>query len=51
MDAICIVLEHENGDAIVSFFPYEKDQFGQIAYGEVFSVKGEHNFFGGEGPA
>jgi hypothetical protein len=44
-DAICTLLEHEDGEAVVQFLPYEIDQAGHIKYGEVFSVQGENNFF------
>ncbi|MBC7782341.1 MAG: hypothetical protein H7144_00760 [Burkholderiales bacterium] len=44
-DAICVQLEHVNGEAIEIYVPYRKGWLGKIKYGELFASKGKSAFF------
>jgi hypothetical protein len=44
-EAICAVLEHEDGDAINVFLPYKKHLLGRIKYGEVFATQATPSIF------
>jgi len=38
-DAICTMLEHQNGDSGKAYVPYKKGWFGKIRDGEVFATR------------
>lgn len=40
-DAVCVHMEHREGDALDVFLPYEKKRFRGIAFGEVFASPSE----------
>jgi hypothetical protein len=44
-DAICVRVEHENGEAADVFLPYKKGWFGKIRYGELFGAARQREFF------
>ncbi len=44
-DAICVQLEHADGEAIEIYVPYSKGWFGKIKYAELFASKGTPMFF------
>lgn len=44
-DAICVSLEHECGETMDVFEPYQKKWFGRIRYGELFASEREPQFF------
>ena len=44
-DAICVGLEHQNGEAVDVCVPYKKGWFGKIAYGKLFAAKRTRGFF------
>lgn len=44
-DAICVRLEHLEGDAVQVFLPYRKGWFGRYRFGELFAVTGEREIF------
>ena len=44
-DAICVSLEHEGGETMDVFEPYQKKWFGRIGYGELFAKEREAQFF------
>lgn len=44
-DAICVQLEHSDGEAIRVFVPYKKGWVGKIKYGEMFANQGTPAFF------
>lgn len=44
-DAICVRLEHADGEAIEIYVPYKKGWFGKIKYGELFASRGKPVFF------
>ena len=46
MDAICVRLEHADGEAIDVFLPYRKASSGQITYTQLFAAQAEPNVFG-----
>ena len=44
-DAICVRLEHSNGEAVDVFLPYRRGQSGEYEYGELFAGRGKHDIF------
>ncbi len=44
-DAICVRLEHVEGDTVEVYLPYRKKFFGKIAFGELFAARGECAIF------
>jgi hypothetical protein len=44
-DAICIGLEHQSGEAIDIFVPYQKGLLGKYSYGELFASQRDRQFF------
>ena len=44
-DAICLGLEHQNGEAVDVCVPYKKEGLGKIAYGKLFAAKRTKGFF------
>jgi hypothetical protein len=44
-DAICVRLEHADGEAVDVLLPYSKNALGDISYGELFAVKGGRSVF------
>jgi hypothetical protein len=45
-DAICVRLEHADGEAVDVFLPYRKGWFGKITYSDLFASQGERLVFG-----
>ncbi len=45
-DAICVSLEHESGQCMDVFVPYERGWFGKLKYGAMFAASRERQFFG-----
>jgi hypothetical protein len=45
-DAICARLRHSDSESIDVFLPYQKDESGEIMYGELFATQGEQDIFG-----
>lgn len=48
VDAICVRLEHNSGEAVDVFMPYRKGFTGRIEYGEFFAGNGQRIVFGNE---
>ncbi len=46
-NAICVQLEHAEGEAIDVYVPYSKQSEGEVAFGEMFAGPGEARIFGG----
>ena len=44
--AICVAVEHENGEAVDYYLPYRKGWFGRFKFGEVFSQSRRPRIFG-----
>ena len=44
-DAICVQLEHADGESIEIYLPYKKGWFGKVKYGELFANPGTPAFF------
>ena len=44
-DAICVQIEHADGEALVAYVPYRKGMLGRMKYGDLFANKGEPKFF------
>jgi hypothetical protein len=44
-DAICVSLEHIEGDSIELFLPYKKNWLGKVNYGELFATERMPRFF------
>jgi hypothetical protein len=44
-DAISVGLEHQSGEAVTVFLPYQKAWFGRIRYGELFASARDAQFF------
>lgn len=44
-DAICVSLEHQDGEAADIFVPYKKGWFGKMTYAELFGVTRKREFF------
>jgi len=47
VDAVQFALEHQNGEAVDVFLPYDLDSAGEVRYGELFAVRRERVFFSG----
>ncbi|MCA1732339.1 MAG: hypothetical protein LC732_01910 [Acidobacteria bacterium] len=45
IDAICVELEHANGEAIHVYLPYTIEPEGKVTYGELFATPGEQAIF------
>ncbi len=45
-DAICVRLEHSNGEAVHVFLPYRKRFLGKHKFGDLFAATGERDIFG-----
>ncbi len=45
VDAVQFALEHQNGEAVNVFLPYDLDSSGEVQYRELFATKREVNFF------
>lgn len=47
LDAICARLEHESGEAVDVYLPYQKARFGKrVSYREIFATPGQRSVFG-----
>ena len=44
-DAICVQLEHEDGEAVDVFLPYAVNSTGAVTYGDLFASPGERRIF------
>jgi hypothetical protein len=44
-DAIQIMLEHSEGEALNAFMPYEKQEQSEISYAPLFATPGEPRVF------
>lgn len=44
-DAICVELEHRDGEAVHVFLPYVVNSAGDVSYGEIFATPGEQVVF------
>ena len=44
-DAVQFALEHENGEALDVFLPYDLDSSGEVVCGELFATYREKQFF------
>jgi hypothetical protein len=44
-NAICASLEHQSGQFVEVFLPYNKGQSGEVNYGQVFAFKKDAKFF------
>ena len=44
-DAIACRLEHQNGEAVVTFLPYRKGLLGRYKYAELFATEGDRTIF------
>lgn len=44
-DAICVSLEHQDGEAVDVLLPYKKASFGRMAYGSGFVCPRDRSFF------
>jgi hypothetical protein len=44
-DAICVSVEHQNGEAADVCLPYKKGWFGNISHGEIFGAARKREFF------
>ena len=45
IDAIQFALEHQNGEAVNVFLPYNLDAAGEVIYGELFAAARDREFF------
>ena len=45
-DAICVRLEHLNGESVDVFLPYRKGWLGKYTFGDLFATKGDRRIFG-----
>ena len=43
--AICVELEHRDGEALEVYLPYSLDEKGTVTYGEMFALPGEQVIF------
>jgi hypothetical protein len=50
-DAISVGLEHQSGEAVTVFLPYQKGWFGKISYGGLFASARDAQFFRKSGTA
>ena len=44
-DAVHFALEHQNGEALDVFLPYDLDTAGEVVYGELFAMQRAKQFF------
>ena len=44
-DAICVRLEHADGEAVDAFLPYQKDGKGEVFWGDLFATRGSGGVF------
>lgn len=44
-DAVHFALEHNNGEALDVFLPYNLDSAGAVVYGEMFATERDRQFF------
>ena len=44
-DAICVRLEHSNGEAVHVFLPYRRGSQERYSFGELFAERGERDIF------
>ncbi len=44
-DAVQFALEHQNGEALDVFLPYDLDSAGEVRYGGLFAVRRDRQFF------
>src|SRR6266540_178583 len=44
-DAVCVRLEHADGEAIDVFVPYQKDNKGELTWGNLFATRGPGSVF------
>jgi hypothetical protein len=47
-DAICIRVEHAEGEAIQAFVPYRRGLFGKYKFGEIVAERGERRIWNGD---
>jgi hypothetical protein len=45
-DAICARLRHSDSESLDVFLPYQKDEAGEITFGELFATQGDQDIFG-----
>ena len=45
IDAVQFALEHQNGEAVDVFLPYNLDSAGEVQFGELFATSREREFF------
>jgi hypothetical protein len=45
MDAIQFALEHQNGETVDVFLPYDLDSSGEVVYGKIFATTRKKEFF------
>lgn len=48
IDAVQFAIEHQNGEAIDVFLPYDLDSSGEVNYGELFATARDREFFVGK---
>jgi len=48
-DAVCVSLEHQDGETADVYLPYKKGWFGKISYGQIFGSPRKREFFGRTG--
>ncbi|HEV2455236.1 MAG TPA: hypothetical protein VGY98_13310, partial [Verrucomicrobiae bacterium] len=44
-DAVQFALEHQNGESVNVFLPYDLDSSGEVKYGGLFATAREREFF------
>ncbi len=45
VDAICVRMEHADGEAVDVFSPYRKGWFGKITFSDLFAAPGQRSVF------
>ena len=45
IDAVQFALEHQNGEAVDVFLPYDLDSSGEVRYGALFAARRDKQFF------
>jgi len=45
IDAVQFCLEHQSGEAVDVFLPYDLDSAGEVKYGELFASRRDKQFF------
>jgi hypothetical protein len=45
VDAVQFALEHQNGEAVDVFLPYDLDSSGEALFGELFATRRDNQFF------